>query len=287
MRSCRVRRVRCAEALVLILMLIVPAVIPASAGTLDDFEKDAVKKREPSTDSKNKKKSSTTNDDDSADACIDSAADECLDALCSSGEAGKAFGALFGGIADGGRHSWERINANGLAAQQDERIARKPGEALVPFLRLDTMYQEVETDVTAWDYLMIVGYGALGFQVRYTVYSEKEPADKLRFAEYHALYRMSLGNHVEVDLGAGAIVLKGAQENSGFSVTAPVFYHPSDHYGFEFRPVWSSVNENSVQDFDVAALFGSRYASIRVGYRWVMSPHKSLDGPEIGVSLRW
>jgi hypothetical protein len=194
---------------------------------------------------------------------------------------------LFGGIANGGRYSWDRINPDGLSSQRDERIVRRQGEALIPFLRLDTMYQEVEADVAAWDYLMIVGYGSLGFQVRSTVYEEKEPADKLRFAEYHALYRMSLGNHIEVDLGAGAMVLKGVQENSGFSVTVPVLIHPSDHYGFEFRPVWSSINENDIQDFDVAFLFGWRYASVKAGYRWVRSPHQSLDGPEMGVSLRW
>ena len=181
----------------------------------------------------------------------------------------------------------DRVDPDGLAAQEDERIVRKHGEALVPFLRLDTMYQEVETDVTARDYLIIVGYGAVGFQVRSTVYEEKEPPDKLRLAEYHALYRMSLGNHVEIDLGAGAMVLKGIQENSGFSVTVPVLIHPSDHYGFEFRPVWSSINENDIQDFDVAVLFGWRYVSVKAGYRWVRSPHQSLDGPEMGVSLRW
>jgi hypothetical protein len=268
-------------------MLIVSAVIPASAGTLEDFEKDAVKKREPGADSKSKKKSSTDGADDFADTCINGLADDCLDALCTSGEAGRAIGAFFGGIANGGRYSWDRINPDGLSSQKDERIVRRQGEALIPFLRLDRMYQEVEADVAAWDYLMIVGYGSLGFQVRSTVYEEKEPADKLRFAEYHALYRMSLGNHVEVDLGAGAMVLKGVQENSGFSVTVPVLIHPSDHYGFEFRPVWSSINENDIQDFDVAFLFGWRYASVKAGYRWVRSPHQSLDGPEMGVSLRW
>jgi hypothetical protein len=268
-------------------MLIVSVVIPVCAGTLDDFEKDAVKKREPGTDSKSKKRSSTDGADDLGDACLDSLASDCLDVFCTSGEAGRGIGAVFGGIANGGRHSWDRINPDGLAAQKDERIVRRQGEALVPFLRLDTVYQNVETDVAAWDYLMIVGYGALGFQARSTVYEEKEPAGKLRFAEYHALYRMSLGNQVEVDLGAGAMVLKGAQENSGFSITVPVLIHPSDHYGFEFRPVWSSINENNIQDFDVAVLFGWRYASVKAGYRWVHSLHQSLDGPEIGVSLRW
>jgi hypothetical protein len=164
---------------------------------------------------------------------------------------------------------------------------RREGEALIPVLRLDVTYQHAESDITAWDYRFEAGYGPLGFQMRRTVYDEKVPAASLEVIEYHALYRMSAGSKLEVDLGAGAMILNGFQDNNGYSVTVPILYHPTNFYGFEFRPVWSSINENDIQDFDLAVLFGWRYASIKAGYRWLRSPHQSLDGPEFGIALRW
>ena len=111
--------------------------------------------------------------------------------------------------------------------------------------------------------------------------------DELEMLQYYGLYRMSINDQVEVDIGIGGIDLSGNESNNGFSTTLPVRYHPSDHYGFEFRPAWSNIKGNSIWDFDLTVLAGWRYASIRAGYRWGHSPNASLNGPEIGISLRW
>lgn len=263
------------------IMLIVLAlsVQPLSAGTLGDFERDATKTNADDNDRKERKKEDSPS---SGDTCLDEAARElCTDACI------PFLGAAIHGIAKGGALSMDRVNPDSLAAQHNEQMLRKEGEALIPFVRMDTLYQESNEDIAAWDSFLIAGYGAAGLQVRRTVYKETEPADKLRILEYHALYRMSFGRQTEVDFGAGSMVLDGAQKHRGFSLTIPVRVHPSEHYGFEFRPVWSFINENTIQDYDVAALLGWRFVSLTAGYRWLRSPHESLRGPELGVSIRW
>jgi hypothetical protein len=42
-----------------------------------------------------------------------------------------------------------------------------------------------------------------------------------------------------------------------------------------------------VSDYDLAALLGWRYVSLKAGYRWVSSPRESLNGPYAGLSLRF
>ncbi len=258
---------------------------PAVSGTLNDFETDAAGREK--NKSKKEKEKEKTDSADAGDMCLDAVGDEICSSLCASSFIEDFIKNAGGAISQGGSNSLDRINPGGLAAQEYPGIVRKRGEALIPFLRADAAYQEVESDVTAWDYRFELGYGSLGFQFRYTAYNEKEPPDALRVSEYHVLYRMSATPRFEIDLGVGGMFLSGNQENSGFSVTVPVLYHPTDFYGFEFRPVWSSINENDIQDFDLAVLFGWRYASIKAGYRWLRSPHQSLDGPEIGIALRW
>jgi len=278
---------------VLFALLLVPAM--ALAGTLGDFEKDATGTRR-STDQSGKKK-----EESDAKAGAGSSRPEgshCLfgdflDIMLSDDEsAGPSRPASAGPssclLSDGGAESWSRVESMGMPDAGGKGVRpRREGEALIPVLRIDVTYQNAGSDITAWDYRFEAGYGPVGFQMRRTVYDENAPAASLEVFEYHALYRMSAGSKLEVDLGVGAMILNGLQSNNGYSVTVPILYHPTDFYGLEFRPVWSSINENDIQDFDLAVLFGWRYASVKAGYRWLRSPHQSLDGPEIGIALRW
>jgi len=271
----------------IIIVLAVTFPLTAMAGALDDFERDSTKKQSRTT-APSQRSVSGSSDDDIADICLDTLMDDCLSDFCLSGEVFKALGELFGGIAAVGALSWDRAEYQGMEAPMGSGVLpRKSGEALVPLVRFDLSFQNVESDITAWDARFEAGYGPFAFQFRRTVYDEQDPAASLTIRQYHALYRMSFGSRLEIDIGAGTSVLDGLQENSGFSMTAPVLFHPSHSFGLEFRPVWSTINENDIQDFDLAVLAGWRYASLRAGYRWVRSPNQSLDGPHIGISLRW
>ena len=251
------------------------------AGTLSDFEKDIKK-----DDHKEKK----SGDDSSL---FDEMNELVIDVVSEDGDSDSSTHAVsadreMGLFSAGGMLSLERIEPKGRLDPEGDTIRpRKTGEALIPFFRFDFAYQDVEYDVSAWDYRFEGGYGPISAQFRWTSYDEKDPVDNLEVSEYHLMYRMSFSSQMEVDIGIGGMTVRGENENHGFSIAIPVLYHPSDYFGFEFRPVWSSVNETDIQDFDFSVLIGWRYVSFKAGYRWVRSPNVSLDGPQIGAAIRW
>lgn len=270
------RPVRAVFLLAAALLLILPA--PVYSGQLEDFEKDATRPHQknprPTTVSTAEKKSSS-------DELLSDTGDELAACLVEG-----AFRITFAILSEGGSQSWKRIGFD-EAGTKAGAGSRKQGEALLPSIRLDALFQNVEGDVSATDLRLELGHGPLGAQVRRTVYDEKDPLTSMEVMQYHLLYRMSAGDYWEIDLGFGGITLSGLQNNSGLSVTVPVLFHPSEFFGFEFRPAWSSINENSIQDREFAIVLGARYVSIKAGYRWMRSPHQSLDGPEIGLAMRW
>jgi len=243
------------------------------AGALDDFEDDATLKR---NEYEKKKK-------DSRDYDSDSSHGECFgDNACID-----LFGRV---IIFCGALSWQRVKPDqlpdlSLFNDDIENIKhRKTGEFLIPFVRLDTSYQNVESDVDAFDYRVELGYGPFGIQTRQPRYREEDTSDELDIYQTHALYRMSIGNNVEIDLGLGQFAIEGNKKNSGPSFTMPIIFHYNEYMGIEFRPVWANINENNIKDYDLALLCGWRYISVRVGYRWLESENQSLNGPFIGLS---
>lgn len=268
------------------------AAIPALGGTLEEFERNATRSgiegsREPSPREK------SGGDAGRGNGFGGSLSSEIADSF---GEL--LFYGVVGGVFYGGAASWARVTQNPAPERQDEDDGtrdgeaievgpRRPGEALIPFARLDMGYQFVESGVSALDIRAEAGYAMAAVQVRRTDYREREPKDDLATTAIHALYRMSFGNSFEMDIGLGALVLQRDGSRSGFSFTLPFLIHPSDHFGIEFRPAWSDLGGSTIQDYDVAILGGWRHVSARAGYRWVRAGIAHLDGPEVGVSVRW
>jgi hypothetical protein len=231
----------------------------ALSSDLGDFEQDA-------TEGENDKKAA---DNDQDDGFWDPVFDFMFDTV----------------IVGGGEISWQRLKGT-----QHEDLGfikpRQPGEALIPFFRFDSEYQNATGDVYAYDFRVEGGYGPFGIQVRDTHYEEKDPPDKLDYLQIYGLYRMSLGNYVEIDFGLGASTLKGEEHNSGGSFTMPILVHPARFIGIELRPAWTYINGRYLDDWDLGMDFDYRYAALRIGYRWVHSEHEGLNGPYVGISFR-
>ncbi len=245
---------------------------PAAAGKLSDFEKsvdDGGKSERVRTDS-GRERAPRSRDDYSPDFG-DLLGDELVEFLC---------GAVIGGIVYGGTASMERVR--GGDSQFD---ARQSGEALIPHLALDVNYLAIEGDVTAWDFRGEAGFGAIACAARRTRYEEGQ--ERLDTTELLGLYRMSAGAFLEVDIGCGALRVSGEEIETGFAFTLPVRLHPTDYIGVEYRPLWSSIEETRITSHELSLLCGWRYAGLRVGYRWLSTAGETLNGPEVGLALRW
>jgi hypothetical protein len=252
----------------------------AMAGKLEDFEKDATKKRV-----EDKTQEPGHSHHHGAESIVSRNVGSCL------GEGLTTFLGLF--LVEFGKTSFHRAGPDDYVVKspssEKETVIenRKSGQALIPITRLDISYQDVEADVSAMDYRAEVGYGPVALQVRNTHYEEERPDDDLDILQIHMLYRMSIGEKIEIDLGFGGMSLEGENGNSGLSFTVPVLVHPWDYFGVEFRPSWSSINHNTIPDYELSLLTGWRYFSLRAGYRRVMSDTESLSGPFAGISLRF
>jgi hypothetical protein len=162
---------------------------------------------------------------------------------------------------------------------------RMPGDPLIPFIRYDFSVQDVESDVEAFDHRFEGGYGLFAFQIRNTRYREDEPSDDLDLFQIHFLLRLYFDESFEMDLGLGSLRIDGEEANSGASFTLPVHFYPTRRLGVVFRPAWANVNENTIEDYDLAIVYRFPFAALRAGYRWVMSGSESLDGFYLGASL--
>ncbi|MCK4739880.1 MAG: hypothetical protein KAT46_08015 [Deltaproteobacteria bacterium] len=227
----------------------------AVAGNLSDFEDSIIEKnkRVKKTTKKSKNKSGSNMDSDDITAAI-------------------LYGLAVGGIA-----TMERVREG----------ERKDGDALIPFARIDLSVQDVASDVVAFDARAEFGYGAFGAQVRRTTFNEENTKDVLDLLQSHILYRISPVEQFEVDLGLGTVTLNGGEVHSGVSFTMPVMVRFHEYLGFEYRPAWASINGNHIEDYDYALIIGSRFASLRAGYRIVQSWNNSLEGPYLGLALHF
>jgi hypothetical protein len=63
--------------------------------------------------------------------------------------------------------------------------------------------------------------------------------------------------------------------------TLPMHFRPADFLAIDFVPVWT----DTIGDYDLGLLFFWRYVFLKAGYRWLVRPAESLEGPYGGVTI--
>lgn len=245
------------------------------AGKLSDFEKAAT-----GSSSTPKPSVATPRYPDDDDEVRDSRTHRFVGALFEP----MAYGLLYGGL-----ESWSAVRPGDYAweEEQTEGFPRTTGSALIPFARLDSGYQWVDEGISALDFRGELGYGPLALQGRYTRFKEEGESTDLDLGSAHILYRMSFMQKLGIDFGLGRLYLEGEERHSAASFTMPVHFHPTPNLGIEYRPVWATMEGNEISDHDLSLHVGLPHVSLRGGYRWVKSGGETLDGPQVGLALRW
>lgn len=245
-----------------VLLHLLPTPYSCAGGKLNDFEQEAVLQ--------NESRQNESRQDEKPDNRNDRHDEEHIDY---DEDSASLWILPFLAIGYGGVSSWEQAKT------------RTNGEFIIPFARLDLSYQDIESDVTAGNLNLEAGYGPIAVWYQKTRFKENNPDSTLNLSYVHGLYRMTFGPAVEIDLGLGGIYLDGNQNSSGFGVSLPVKIHPWEVFGFEFRPVWSGINGNSVSDYTLTALGGWKHIKLQAGYRWLKTGGASLNGPFAGIAL--
>lgn len=261
---------------------------PAFAGKLSDFEADiksekksniATETRPVVKDHVNKHhgsgKGANCRHSQRQSSFFDYLSDELV--IEAAGELGKAIGAV---LVIGGQNSQERIDEKG---ESGSSRARKPGELLLPFFKLNVNTQHVSESIDGLDVKLEVGRGLLAAEVRATRYQEKAVNEKLDYQQLQAFYRMLFGNTLGVNIGIGWGRLRGDDTYSGWLFTLPIIWHDRKHWAIELRPGWFDADGVSLTEFDGSVLYAYQRLAFRVGYRTLESPNNSIDGPYLGL----
>lgn len=182
----------------------------------------------------------------------------------------------------GGLYSFVRVfpdagsEPSGYNADVNSQFTpRKAGEKLIPFLRIGTMYQTIDPGVELYDIKLEAGVGPLSLNYNKSLYEEQQPLDGLDLTRIYGSYRMSFGDHVQIDFGLGALTLEGNERKSYFYSTVPILIHPTEHLGFEYKFGLAA----NIVEHDISVLGKFRFTSLALGYKWLTANNESLSGP--------
>ncbi len=267
--------------LLLCLLIASPGIF---AGVLDEFEKDttvAEKRDENETDTE--ELSSASSNDSARLSGFNSECDAVFGCFMDELIWGAMQVAVLT-IVEGGKMSLERIRGG---EPLSSIVKRDAGEPLLPFIRLDSHYQNAESDIAAVDVKAELGYSLIGVGLRQTRFSEPASSDELDLRYVHLLYRMSLGNHIGFNIGYGRATLEGDKKNSGGSITFPLLYHWSPRLGLEGVYTASDINGNLLTDAELALVMTIKPVSLLLGYRTVRSPSQDIKGFFSGLAVHW
>ncbi len=196
------------------------------------------------------------------------------------------FEGIFNGVLEGvmlaGELSTDRMRT---IPNDEDLIPRKIGESLIPIARVSTYFHKATGNVSAKAVRVEIGYGAIAFQLRQTVYDESNPKDKMTLTQVHALYRMSLGNYVVMNWGLGTFELSGNEKHKTLSITFPIHVQVNSNWGWEVKPNYANFNGSTVWDVEAGLLFTKKHFSVDLGYRRLSSPEQIIHGPYVGASL--
>lgn len=245
----------------------------AAASDLDEFEEAATTEK---TDHESDNKESQAKDDD--DCLLKSVLDVVFITAF--------LGIIFIIIDEGTKISLARIE-EGVELEGVKVEPRQTGEATLPFFQYEHKYLRVNSDLDARENGLEIGYGPYGFSCRHTEFREENPSDELSLTQYHLLLRISRTSSREFGLGIGSLVMHGNDDNSGLSLTFPIKLYPSDSLGVRFKPTFSWINGNAIDEYDLSLAYTKRYASLQLGYRALVANGKDLDGPYLGLIVHY
>jgi len=166
-------------------------------------------------------------------------------------------------------------------------IKRKTGELLIPQYRFDLHYQRANANIKSTDLRFEAGMGPFAAQFRTTAMIEGKEEDTLRLNQAHALYRMSFGNHVGVNFGLGIAQLRGNSRNTNFSMSFPIYFHPTKTIGFEAKISTHFLSNATILDQDYSILFTRKLFSATLGHRKLSKAGVDISGPYIGISAHY
>jgi hypothetical protein len=272
----------------IIFVLLLGTMQTVAAGKLDEFEKDASSNEDrvenkseetakQDTQDSEQKNLAADEDEDTDDGIFDFMFDVIFDGLIST-------------VVDGGRASIAKSSHMGseepiLVTENFSVSPRISGENIVPQLRADMTAGNLESNIDLEDYRFDLGYGAIGISHKKTTLTESAPEDKLELRQTILMYRMTLSDKLELDIGAGKYRLDGNNAHTEDAANFSILWNNRNGYGLEYRLTKANGNTLELRDNEASFHYGIKRFSVKIGYRSITSDVISLEGPFAGVAF--
>jgi hypothetical protein len=156
---------------------------------------------------------------------------------------------------------------------------RKPGDKITPIFRLDLGYGSIDDNIDFTDFRLELGFGALGAAFKSSRFSEDDDPEGLETTQALLLYRVTLTNNFEVDIGVGEYALKGNRHLADSAFNFSAIWSDSSGFGAEFRFVDTYGDSLNINDYEFSVLYSKDKYSLKTGYRWLEGETQSLTGP--------
>jgi len=247
----------------------------AQASSLGDFEKSATTDRDEFSDSSSS---------GSSERCAGPQEDDSLS--CS------LLRSIFSIVADVTKAavvigiSESHARAKGITESERGLVPRLEGEPLIPMARLDLAYQHIDADLSSLDGRIELGKGPWALQSRMTSFYDRSADERMNFAQFHAVMRLSFGNHFSLNPGVGLVNLSGQDSHWGGSLALPMYWHFHPNVGLELINAYG-VGDVAVDDKDYGVLISYKNTSVKLGLRRLISPAVTLSGYYVGLSYRY
>lgn len=254
---------------------------PAAAGTLGDFEQAATRPSPPSA-SKAKGGAGSSDSAGGHDHCDDDetrARDPFCDLAESIGAAVVQVLTLPFVLGGQGSLAFEQGHDS-----EDTPVPRRVhGDLALPRAALEVDRFQARDDIRGLDLRAEAGYAFIGADIRYQRLDEAQPADRLEITRAHLLFR-GLYGPLQVNLGLGRIHLGGSSGDSRLAALQLPLGH-----GLALRAsaIGGRIHGNDIEQFEGALLLKRDFGGLQAGYQRQRAGGVVIEGPLVGLSLRY
>jgi hypothetical protein len=270
----------------IVFVLLLGVMQTVAAGKLDEFEKDVSSNKGHPESKPEETAKQDTHDPEQGNPAEDKDTE--------SGIFEDIFGDIFDGLIfaliDGGRASIAKNSRTGseepiLVAENFSVSPRSPGQNIVPQLRVDLIAGGLESNIDLEDYRFDLGYGAVGISHKKTMLTESTPEDKLELRQTILMYRMTLSDELELDIGAGKYKLDGNNAYTEDASSFSILWNNRSGYGLEYRLTKADGGDLELTDHEAGVHYGINRLSVKIGYRSIKGDVSSLEGPFAGIAF--
>lgn len=143
-------------------------------------------------------------------------------------------------------------------------------------------HQDVDNKIFANHYELNLELQKIGFNCKFSEFSESVPDDTLSLSRCHGLFLLLRGQGLGIALGIGTYRLEGNSEIRGLSTSLPVTLNYNSRLSFKF----TYEQYETIESVNAQFFYGRKLRLVG-GYKELAAGNVDLSGPYLGLAYKW